>query len=340
MTHRPPPPHHRSPAPQLVGLDWGTSSLRAYLFGGDGDVAERRAQPWGIQHLPAGGYAAAFRAIAGDWLARWPGLPVLAAGMVGSRTGWREVPYVACPADAAGIAAGIVPFASECGVVHLVPGLVQRGESADVMRGEETQILGALGRDPALASDSLFVLPGTHCKWARVTLGSVTRFTTYITGELFALLRDHSLLGLPARDAAGHASATAAAAFRRGLDAVRASGPAGGVAKLFTARSLFLVGDLAAVDVLEYLSGLLLGDEVQSMLTGLGSVRPACVVVGDETLAARYRTALAAFGVADARAIDDTAPAGLWTIARAAGLVANEGRPIRESAAPGGDPPA
>ncbi|MFM8377836.1 MAG: 2-dehydro-3-deoxygalactonokinase [Planctomycetia bacterium] len=322
MTLPPTPPDAVPPAPRLVGLDWGTSSLRAYLFAGDGTVAAHRAEPWGIQHLPAGGYAAAFRAIVGDWLARWPDLPVLAAGMVGSRTGWREVCYAACPADAAGIAAGIVPFASECGVVHLVPGLVQEGESADVMRGEETQIFGALAREPALAVDALFVLPGTHCKWARVETGRVTRFTTYITGELFALLRDHSLLGRPARDAAGGTAATAAAAFRRGLDAARASGAGGGAAKLFTARSLFLAGDLAAADVLDYLSGLLVGDEVRSALVSLGPERPPCVVIGAATLATRYQAALGAFGVGDARVIDDTAPAGLWAIARAAGLVA------------------
>lgn len=321
MSHSPSSSSLSSASPRLVGLDWGTSSLRAYLFGGEGDVAERRAQPWGIQHLPAGGYSAAFQGIVGDWLARWPGLPVVAAGMVGSRTGWREVPYAACPADAGAIAAGIVPFASECGVVHLVPGLVQHGESADVMRGEETQIAGALAQEPVLAADSLFVLPGTHCKWARVADGRVTRFTTYITGELFALLRDHSLLGRPARDAASGTTATAAAAFHRGLDAVRASGAAGGSAKLFTARSLFLAGDLAAGDVLDYLSGLLVGEELRSVLAGLNAERPPCVVIGDAALAARYRTALAAFGLADARVLDDTAPAGLWTIALAAGLV-------------------
>ncbi|NBT12065.1 MAG: 2-keto-3-deoxy-galactonokinase, partial [Planctomycetia bacterium] len=107
-----------SAKPALIGLDWGTSSLRAYLLAGDGNVVERRARPWGIQHLPAGGYPGAFRTIVGDWRERWPDAPVLAAGMVGSRTGWREVPYVECAADAAAIAAGIVPFESECGAIH------------------------------------------------------------------------------------------------------------------------------------------------------------------------------------------------------------------------------
>jgi 2-dehydro-3-deoxygalactonokinase len=327
MPHPPLPSGSAPLAPRLVGLDWGTSALRAYLFAADGDVAERRTQPWGIQHLPAGGYAAAFQAIVGDWLKQWPSVPVLAAGMVGSRTGWHEVPYTACPADAAAIAAGIIPFASERGIVHIVPGLVQEGESADVMRGEETQITGAISLEPALAVDSLFILPGTHCKWAHVRGGHVTHFTTYITGELFALLRDHSLLGRPARDAAAGTPAAATAAFGRGLDAARASGAGGAMAKLFTARSLFLAGRLAAADVLDYLSGLLVGEEVRSVLANLGPERPPCVVIGDATLAARYRTALAAFGMADARVLDDTAPAGLWAIALAAGLVTVVGRP-------------
>ena len=186
--------------PALIGLDWGTSSLRAYLLGPNGTLIDRRAEGWGIQHLPAGGYPAAFRGVAGEWLDRWPALPVLAAGMVGSRNGWREVPYVECPADPASIASGLVAFDSGCGTIHLVPGLMQGGSLPDVMRGEEMQIVGALAMQPALAERSLLVLPGTHCKWAVLERGRVVRFTTYLTGELFAMLRDHSIIGRPAKE--------------------------------------------------------------------------------------------------------------------------------------------
>ncbi|MEI6239686.1 MAG: 2-dehydro-3-deoxygalactonokinase [Planctomycetia bacterium] len=312
----------RSPQPGLIGLDWGTSSLRAYLHAPDGAVVERRAEPWGIQYLPHGGYAAAFRGVAGDWRDRWPEVPVLAAGMVGSRQGWREVPYVDCPADPATIAAGIVEFATDCGTLHIAPGIAQTGASPDVMRGEETQIVGAIVREPALAADSLLVLPGTHCKWARIRNGRVVRFTTYLTGELFAMLRDHSIIGRPAREArVAGAAGPGSAAFLRGVGTARDSGAEGIAGKLFTTRSLYLAGDVPVADTLDYLSGLLVGEEIRSVLAGLGGACPPCVLLGEAGLCSRYREALAAFGVGQARALDETGPAGLWHIAVAAGLV-------------------
>ena len=325
--------------PALIGLDWGTSSLRAYLYASDGTVLDRRARPWGIQHLPEGGYAAAFHGIAGDWRGQWPALPVLAAGMVGSRQGWREVPYRACPADAATIAAGIVTCDTECGVLHLVPGISQAGGAPDVMRGEETQIIGAIACEPALSKESLLVLPGTHCKWARIRDGRVVRFATYLTGELFALLRDHSIIGRPARDAARDAAVAATAAgdaFGRGVRSARDGGAAGIAGKLFTTRSLYLAGDLAVADTLEYLSGLLIGEELRSMRVGLDDDRwPPCVLLGEPTLCGRYRQALAEFGADGVRSLDDTGPAGLWQIALAAGLVPRRDATPPASAAEG-----
>lgn len=319
-------------SPAVIALDWGTSSLRASLMDRDGHVLERRARPWGIQHLPEGGFVAALHGIAGDWRDRWPALPVVAAGMVGSRGGWREVPYVRCPADPAAIAAGLVAFDGGCGTLHLVPGLIQEGGLPDVMRGEETQILGALATDPALADGSLLVLPGTHSKWARVEAERIVGFTTYLTGELFALLREHSLLGRPARDAgAAPAAATDVtpdewspdAAFQRGLRTARESGAAGIAGRIFSARSLFLTGGLSATQTLDYLSGLLVGEEIRSVLAGLGAGGcPPLVLLGDPALCRRYRAALAAFDIGQVRSLDDTGPAGVWRIARAAGLVA------------------
>jgi len=312
--------------PALIGLDWGTSSLRGYLIGRDGALLDRRGQPWGVQHLPAGGFAAAFRGITDGWLEEWPNLPILASGMVGSRHGWREVPYVDCPADPTTVAAGLVPFDGGCGIIHLVPGLSLSHPTPDVMRGEETQILGGLAIDPALGRESLFLLPGTHCKWATVGNGRVLRFTTYLTGELFALLRDHSILGRPAaEDAARDGSTTghgSLAAFRHGVAMARESGASGIPGRLFSTRSLFLAGTLTAAQTLDYLSGLLVGDEIRSGLTGLpAGGPPPIVLVGDRPLCDRYREALGGFGIADVRTLDETGPAGLWRIAVAAGIV-------------------
>jgi len=308
-------------SPSLIGLDWGTSSLRASLYAADGTVLDRRVRPWGIQHLPEGGYAAALAGIAGDWRERWPATPVIAAGMVGSRQGWHEVPYVACPADPAAIAAGVVPFDSGHGVLHFAPGIIQPGTTPDVMRGEEAQIIGALEVEPGLCRDSLLVLPGTHCKWAHVRGGRVERFTTYLTGELFAMLRDHSIIGRPARDLPA-AQPSGGPAFVRGLRAARESGAAGIAGRLFTTRSLYLTGALPVEETLDYLSGLLVGEEIRSVLAEHGGgACPPCVLLGDPALCDRYRLALATFGVEDVRTLDDTGPAGLWRIATAAGLV-------------------
>lgn len=321
------------PQPTLIGLDWGTSSLRGYLFAADGGVIDSVAKPWGIQHLPAGGFETAFQGVAEAWRRQWPDLPALAAGMVGSRQGWREVPYVDCPADAASIARGLLSFDSPVGRIHLVPGVIQRGPLPNVLRGEETQIVGAVAREPALAARSLVVLPGTHAKWVRVNDGRIVGFETFMTGELFAVLRDHSLLGKPAREAAADTTdaAAKAAAFARGLNVVRESGAAGVSGRLFTARSLYLTGELPPATTLDYLSGLLVGEEIRSALagqeflgqhaeTGKGPL-PPIVLSGDAGLCGRYQEAFAAFGVGEARVLGDSAAAGLWQVARRAGLV-------------------
>jgi 2-dehydro-3-deoxygalactonokinase len=224
-------------------------------------------------------------------------------------------------------------FDTECGVLYLVPGISQGGAAPDVMRGEESQIVGAIVREPWLAKESLLVLPGTHCKWARIRDGRIVGFTTYLTGELFAMLRDHSIIGRPARDAAKEAAATMPAcgiAFSRGVRTARDGGAAGIAGKLFTTRSLYLAGDLQVADTLDYLSGLLIGEELRSVLAGLDSGGwPPCVLLGEPALCGRYREALAEFGADDVRSLDDTGPAGLWHIAVAAGLA-----PPEESATP------
>ncbi|MFM9197980.1 MAG: 2-dehydro-3-deoxygalactonokinase [Planctomycetia bacterium] len=323
--------------PAVIGLDWGTSSLRGYLLAADGGVVDSIAKPWGIQHLPAGGFAVAFQEVVAAWRGRdqaVASLPVLAAGMVGSRQGWREVPYVECPADAAAIARGLVAFDSEAGRIHLVPGVIQRGLLPNVLRGEETQIVGALAREPALAAESLVVLPGTHSKWVRVRDGRIIGFDTFMTGELFAVLREHSLLGKPAREEGSDTvSADAkAAAFARGLAVARESGPEGVAGRLFTTRSLYLTGELPPAATLDYLSGMLVGEEIRSAVAAhRGRPLPAIVLIGDATLCGRYHEAVAAFGVTQARVLGDSAAAGLWQVAGVAGLVSAARDPFRSA---------
>lgn len=309
---------------RLLALDWGTSSLRAYLLGEGGAVIETRQQPWGILHLPEGGFAAALKSVAGDWLDAMPGVPVIASGMVGSAQGWREAAYASCPADCRSLAARLLAFEAWPGVqLHIVPGVLTGGERPDVMRGEEAQLIGVLARQPVLAAKASLVMPGTHCKWVQVADGCIADFNTYMTGELFALLAQHSILGRPAREAGGAAASDSA--FERGVSAVRAHG-AGATTLLFSARTLVLTGQLAAADSLEYLSGLLVGEEIRCALRAWPDADADAgdaprVLVGDAKLCERYRRALAMFGVQSQAAADGAAPAGLWQIAMQAGLL-------------------
>ena len=296
------------PSPTLVALDWGSSSLRAYLLGEGGTILERRAEPWGILQLPERDFRGAYARITAGWTGDSGLLPAIASGMIGSAQGWVEAPYVDLPAGAPQIARQLV--AAPGTPLRIVPGLAQRGTTPDVMRGEETQIVGALAARQDIA-DSLVILPGTHSKWVRLASGLVREFTTYMTGELFAVLRGHSILGRLA-PAGADAPPTVGAAFARGVSvAQRSVGGLGPV--LFSARASVLVGDLPGESSLAYLSGLLIGDELRAGLAKGG--RPAALI-GDPALCARYAAALAQLGIEDVPIMADTAPAGLWEIAQ------------------------
>lgn len=303
-----------SPRAELIGLDWGSTSLRAYLLDEEGRVLELRVRNWGVRQLPPGGFDAALE----DVLAGWPACPVLASGMVGSRGGWREVPYVDLPANLAAVVAALSYVDSARGRrVHLVPGLRNKN-AADVMRGEEAEIFGMLALQPVLAESSALLLPGTHSKWVRVRDGRVVDFATAMTGELYAALRHHTILsaGLPAQDASPDQHA-----FLRGVHVARDSGAAGVLIKLFSARALMLAGELELLAVPDYLSGLLIGDELRSALAG-GRIDHATPLqlIGDSALCHRYAAAATCFDLGIALPPQAAAALGLWQIARNAGL--------------------
>jgi 2-dehydro-3-deoxygalactonokinase len=294
---------------RLIALDWGTTSLRAYLLGDGGTVIERRSEPLGILSVPNQDFAGALAMITDPWRRKHPELPAVASGMIGSAQGWIEAPYVDAPADLPTIAQGLVMVPGSG--LAVVPGVAQRGASPDVMRGEETQIFGALATRPELARTATLVMPGTHSKWVRVAGGGIARFTTYMTGELFSVLREHSILGRLATGSSAPNDEAEAGAFTRGVR--RAAEASQGVAGLlFSARSGVLVADLPAKESLEYLSGLLIGDEVRAGLAG--GERPDAII-GEPSLCSRYAAALATFGVHDVPVLGDAAPAGLWSIA-------------------------
>lgn len=232
--------------PALITADWGTTSCRFALIGADGTVLDR-ATGRGILPVLAdataesGGpassaaeraavFEAELRAQAGAWLAQTPGIPVLMCGMIGSNTGWVDAGYREVPCDVVVDPADLAPVPLEGHPARIVPGLLLRGRAPDIMRGEETQALGAL-LDTGGGADHLVIAPGTHSKWVRLRDGRVTDFRSYLTGELFTALREHTILGrgIPQQLRAGVEAGQVAAsertsertAFTEGLDHAR-----------------------------------------------------------------------------------------------------------------------
>lgn len=302
-------------AAALVAIDWGTSAARAYRLDANGAVQERRDAALGVRHVREGRFEPALARLLGDWITL--AVPRVACGMIGSRQGWVEAPYVDCPASLAALSDRLVQAPLDA--LAIVPGVMTRDTAGipDVMRGEETQLLGAVSPE---ASGVLAVLPGTHSKWARVEHGRIVDFTTFMTGELYAILIDHSMLGR----LAGHEPGRfAREPFTRGVARGLDDGEL--LHDLFGARTLSLCGELASDDVADWLSGLLIGREIRAarawaLRTGID---PSIVrIIGSTALAERYDLALADAGVLAERAADDAAAAGLWRIACRAGLVA------------------
>ncbi|MDO6584730.1 2-dehydro-3-deoxygalactonokinase [Salipiger sp. 1_MG-2023] len=299
----------------LIALDWGTSSLRAFRIAPGGGVLETRASGHGIQHLPqpgADGFAAALSALTDGW----PDAPLVACGMVGSAQGWAEVPYLPCPADVSQLSGAAGRVQTPRGEMLIAPGLIHAptGAPPDVMRGEEIQIAGAIVGHPDRQASATLILPGTHCKWAQVQGGAVTGFATYMTGEIFAVLRAHSILGRLMPDE----SAPDPDAFARGV----AEAASGGALshQLFSARTLGLTGQLPSASLAEYMSGLLIGHEVAAGLAQHAG--GALLLVGGGALCARYDAALRQIcGAGAAALIENPAPLGLYHFARAAGLI-------------------
>lgn len=299
--------------PALIGIDWGTTSFRASLIGADGGVRDRLAAPEGIMHVKGGRFEAAFSRLLAPW-AGHAGLPVVASGMITSRNGWVETPYAGLPAGGAELARAIVAHRTGEGrEVHFITGLACDADGApDVMRGEETQVVGALASGVA---DGCLVLPGTHSKWARVSGGRIVRFATYMTGDVFDALRRHTILKALMGEGGYHD-----AGFRLGVEAGLAAG-SDLLHRLFHARSLPLFDRLPAEATADYLSGLLVGAEVAG--GGAGMARGDRVhIIGRDDLADRYELALEIAGFCARKTEPDSAARGHFAIARAAGLVA------------------
>ncbi|MGC8476863.1 MAG: 2-dehydro-3-deoxygalactonokinase [Acetobacteraceae bacterium] len=275
----------------MIGVDWGTSRFRAFRLTAAGAIRDHRASGRGVLAVADGRFADTLREEIGPWLAAGE-RHVLICGMAGSRQGWLEAPYLPCPAGPADLVAALTEVPFDWAEVRLVPGLAGTDPEgvAEVMRGEETQLAGALPEIARLgAGVRLACLPGTHSKWVRLEQERILDFATHMTGEAFAALRGHTILGRTMSDGA----ATDLAAFDRGL--ARAAQPGGLLHHLFGVRAEALAGRLAAAAGASYLSGLLIGHETRAALKDVaaGAVVP---VIGAPELTALYARAIAAAG--------------------------------------------
>lgn len=276
--------------PAFIAGDWGTSRLRLYLCDETGHVMARGEGEGASVPDCAGRFTAAVAA----WDRAHGKLPAVLGGMVGSTIGWREVPYLSCPARPEAIADAALRFEHEERLIAIVPGLtcIARTGAPDVMRGEETQILGALRLNPALSKGRhIFCMPGTHAKWVVVENGAVVEFQTALSGELFELLRRHSVLARDGGDVRPDSEA-----FARGLDFVQGNPGVDLLHLMFSARSRVVTGSMPKADGASYLSGMVLGADVGtavSLLKVSGLVHLICTPL----LAALYDKALARYDV-------------------------------------------
>ena len=287
--------------PHLVAVDWGTSSLRGALLDEKGCVLDEKSESLGIVNVPDGDFAGVFASLFSGWMGA-DGTRCLISGMAGSRQGWAEAPYVKCPAGPDDLVRHLHWI--ECDRIAIVPGLSEmQADVPDVMRGEEVQIFGAMRL--AGLSDGLFVLPGTHSKWAVARGGRIIGFRTFMTGEVYGLFSRHSIL---ARTLDGEA-ALDEAAFLRGV--ARAGNGEGLLRNAFGVRALALFDRLSPAESASYLSGLLIGEELgQQELPKDGEV----IAIGAATLVERYALALGSRGVKVRRFGAEATWAGLMAL--------------------------
>ncbi|MFN3461728.1 MAG: 2-dehydro-3-deoxygalactonokinase [Oceanibaculum sp.] len=303
-----------------IAIDWGTSNRRGWALDSGATVLERRSDDQGLIAVTAAGgnFADSLAAFAQGWLGS---APVIMAGMVGSRGGWCEAPYLEIPAACDDLAGRLIALPALAGSeIRIVPGMAKRvGPQPDVMRGEECQLLGArLVRDIA---DGLFLLPGTHAKWARMAGGRLVDFRTYMTGEIFGLLSHQGSLAQVIAGAAPGADAFDADAFDRGIGRARDISAGGITHQLFGVRSLSLFGELTPETAGSYLSGLLIGAEIMDALSWAGPER-RIIAIGSAALLSRYAAAATRFDIAlDRLESDAILPPALFALARQAGLI-------------------
>ncbi|GDX05417.1 2-dehydro-3-deoxygalactonokinase [Buttiauxella sp. A111] len=262
-----------------IAIDWGTTNFRAFLMQGSQQVS-RISEACGLLSVEKNQFAPTLHNLLQTWLEQYGNLPIVMAGMVGSQQGWHEVPYAPLPCSARDLSSRTLAFTTPWGSpAWVIPGANSTSQfgQPDVMRGEEVQLLGLAARHPADQLSAL--LPGTHSKHAQMHNGEITSFSTFMTGEIFSLLSQHSILGrgLPEQQEDEEA-------FLLGVKNAKQGAPFTHL--IFSARTRRLAGEIPESSVHSYLSGLTIGYELLALPVGQHTW-----IVGSPSLSARYQLA-------------------------------------------------
>lgn len=301
---------------KMIGLDWGTTSFRAFLIDQDGHVLDQKTNENGILAVPNNDFEGVLISAIKAWPDQHPALPIVASGMITSRNGWLETPYLSLPANINDFANALTPLTlSNDIVIHFITGASYENENGvpDIMRGEETQIIGEIkARDK-----EIFLLPGTHSKWAITQDEKIIGFTSFMTGEVYAALKDHTILGALMKEC----STLNDDAFLKGV-LMRQKQDISILHQIFASRTLALFDKLENKDIADYLSGLLIGEEIKSALNQYDVNKETIIkIIGRGDLAARYARALDVFGLNHKIINDEVTAMGHYKIAKKAGLL-------------------
>lgn len=303
------------PIASLIGIDWGTTSFRAWTIDYKGRILDRLENKSGILSLSNRNFEVVFEECLGSWLENYSRIPIVLSGMITSRNGWNETPYLSLPADTSKIAGALVPFRTKRDrLIHFVTGIARNIDDGipDVMRGEETELIGAIA--DSKSSDGLYVLPGTHSKWVFVEQGAITRFHTFMTGELFALLSQYSII-----QSLIEIGPFCKSSFIKGVAEVRHDQNSI-LSTIFSARTLAIFNRLHRCEISDYLSGLLIGTEIFSGLKN-HNMLSSVTLIGRGDLLDRYKIAFQQNNVELVSLKSDMASRGIFEIASKAGLI-------------------
>jgi 2-dehydro-3-deoxygalactonokinase len=286
----------------MIAVNWGTSNFRAYKLDAQGRVEAEKSSGRGAVSVPTGGFQDALMAEVLEWMDMSDNR-ILMCGMVGARRGWKEAPYIQVPATFDQVVQGVIKLDVDGMDARIVPGLIGTDSNGvpDVMRGEETEILGCATE---VGSNVHFCLPGTHTKWVRTEDGRIGSFSTSMTGDLFKAIREGTIL----RSCTQH-EPNDENAFLLGVSRAGQDGDLGH--QLFGVRTLVLTGKMSDTSASSYLSGLLIGNEVRNMTRMEDNVH----LIGEAALCALYQKAMREIGINSSIEPEGAALRGILRIA-------------------------